>query len=217
MTCWHFVANNTKCNEVVVVRLMLNVIATSTPMWQILLSQVTPEVKLTKGEDILVNSGQAVLNSCWEQELRAMLLVYKWHGKWDINAECISVLPQVCKRMVDETMNYIFAILKRKRQRDIIPAAPNAAGKIGYYLIKMIFRLSEFFPALYAMFSDVIYQNYHLPYIFTFCKDRFGEECEDIFKCRGLMLRPKGNTERHRQQIDNSFALGDCERVATYH
>ena len=75
------------------------------PRMALAFSPATSGLKFTKGVGVLENGVKAVLNSCWEPELRAVLLIYKSQGKWEISPECISVLPQVCKRMVDKTMN----------------------------------------------------------------------------------------------------------------
>ena len=160
LTCSQFVPYNSTCRDAAGARTVLNFIATFIPEWQLLLSPATSDLKLSKGLPIpLKNAGKAVLNSCWEPELRALLVVYKSHGKWDISPECITILPQVCKGVVDKTMNYLFAHLKREHKRDSITSVPGVAGKTRNNPIKIILRLSEFFPALYTMFSDVISQK----------------------------------------------------------
>ena len=131
-----------------------------------------------------------MLNSCWEPELRALQVVYKSHGKWDISPECITILPQVCKRMVDKAMNSIFALLKRERKRDSIKSVPGVAGKTGNNFIKMILRLSEFFPALYTMYSDVIYQKFIYPMFSRFSKIALARKARTslnvVISCKGL-------------------------------
>ena len=190
LTCSHFVAYNSTCWNAAVARFWLNLIATFLPRLALELTKATLGLKPTKGEFILGNAGNAVLNSCWEPELRTLLVVYKSHGKWDISPECSSILPQVCKRMVDKTMNNIFAIFKRKRQRYNISPASRVVGKIGNKFIKMFLRLSEFFPALYTMFSDVIYQKFVYPMFYRFGKialERNSRKFSNVaISCKGL-------------------------------
>ena len=190
LTCWNLVAHNTTCKKVTFARFGLNLVATMVPLMALASSRATSGLKLTKGDDILGNAGKAVLNSCWEPELTALLVVYKSHGKWDISPECISILPQVCKRMVDKTMNNIFAILKRERQSDNITSVPGVVGKIRKNFIKIILRLSEFFPALYTMFSVVIYQKFIYSMFSRFekiaLKRNARKSSNVVISCKGL-------------------------------
>ena len=190
LTCWHFVAHDTTCRNVIFARFVHNLGAMIVPKVSIILSPATSGVKLPNGLDILGNAVKSVLNSCWEPELRALLVVHKSHGKWDISPECISILPQVCKRMVDKTMNNIFAVLKRERQSDNITSVPGVVGKIRKNFIKIILRLSEFFPALYTMFSVVIYQKFIYPMCSRFAKIALKRNARKssnvVISCKGL-------------------------------
>eukprot|EP00117_Sycon_ciliatum_P027671 scpid68422/ scgid22432/ len=178
LTCWHFVAHNTTCRNVTYARFVLNLVAMSVPQMALVLGQATFGLRLTKGlDDILENAVKAVLNSCWEPELRALLVVYKSHGKWDISPECSSILPQVCKRMVDKTMNNIFAIFKRKRQRYNISPASRVVGQIWKQHHQYIFTAFRILSSIVHNVLRLHFPEIDLPYVFTFCKDRFGEEC----------------------------------------
>ena len=190
LPCWQLVAYNSTCWNAAVARFGLNVFATIVSRTTLAITKATWGLKLTKGDDILRNAGKAVLNSCWEPELRALLVVYKSHGKWNISPECISVLPKVCKRMVDKTMNIIFAIFKRKRQRYNISPASRVVRKFWNNIINTFLQLSEFFPALYTMFSDVISQKLIYPIFSRVAKialERNARKSSNVVvSCKGL-------------------------------
>ena len=190
LTCTHFVATNTTCRNVTYARFVLNFLAMLVPNVVIIFSPPTSGLKLPNGVDIPGNAVKAVLNSCWEPELRALLVVYKSHGKWDISPECISILPQVCKRMVDESMNSLFAILKRELQRDIIPTVPGPVRKVRNNYTNTFLLLSEYLPVLYTMFSDVIYQKFIYPMFSRFAKlaseRKARKSLNVVISCKGL-------------------------------